>query len=44
MVLNQEWIDQSLGRVGPRLRATAMIPLRVVTQRASRTDAESGTR
>jgi Fe-S-cluster containining protein len=33
MVLNQEWIDQNLGRAGPRLRATAMIPLRVVTQR-----------
>lgn len=30
MVLNQEWIDQNLVKVGPRLRATAMIPLRVV--------------
>lgn len=33
MVLNQEWIDQNLVRVGPRLRGTAMIPLRVVTKR-----------
>jgi len=43
MVLNQEWIDENLGKVAPRLRATAMIPLRVVTQRTSRTDAESST-
>ncbi len=34
MVLNQEWIDQNLGKVGPRLRATAMIPLRVVSARS----------
>jgi Fe-S-cluster containining protein len=33
MVLNQEWIDQNLVKVGPRLRGTAMIPLRVVTKR-----------
>jgi Fe-S-cluster containining protein len=42
MVLNQEWIDENLGKVAPRLRATAMIPLRVVTERASRNNAESG--
>jgi Fe-S-cluster containining protein len=42
MILNQEWIDSNLGKVAPRLRATAMIPLRVVSQRAARFDTQSG--
>jgi Fe-S-cluster containining protein len=34
LVLNQEWIDANLGKVTPRLRATAMIPLRLVGERS----------
>ena len=35
MILNQEWIDENLVEGGPRLAATAMIPVETLERRAS---------